>query len=82
MTVAGGNRIDGLWFETWSRPFIRGVVNICIQTSYPNHTQINAEIIVSLHIHHIRYIQVLLINYNTCTVTQYTINRDLVLIFQ
>ena len=29
MTVAGGGRLDGLWFETWSRPFRRGVVDYC-----------------------------------------------------
>jgi hypothetical protein len=29
MTVAGSNKLDGLWFETWSRPFRRGVVDYC-----------------------------------------------------
>jgi hypothetical protein len=27
--VVGGNRLDGLRFETWSRPSIRGVVDYC-----------------------------------------------------
>jgi hypothetical protein len=29
MTVVGGNKLDGLWFETWSRPSRRGVVGYC-----------------------------------------------------
>jgi hypothetical protein len=28
--VVGGNRLDGLWFETWSRFSIRGFVDYCI----------------------------------------------------
>jgi hypothetical protein len=27
--VAGGNRLNGLWFETWSRSFRKGVVGYC-----------------------------------------------------
>jgi hypothetical protein len=30
VTVAGGNRLDGLWFETWSRLSRQGVVDYCI----------------------------------------------------
>ena len=37
-------------------------------TTYSANTQINVEIIVSLHIYHIH---ALLINYNTCTYTQH-----------
>jgi hypothetical protein len=29
VTVAGGNKLDGLWFETWSRLSRRGVVDYC-----------------------------------------------------
>jgi hypothetical protein len=29
VTVAGGSRLDGLWFETWSRSFRPGVVDYC-----------------------------------------------------
>ena len=36
--------------------------------TYSNHTQINAELTVILHIQHI---QALLINYDTCTYTQH-----------
>jgi hypothetical protein len=28
--VAGNSRLDGLWFETWSISFRRGVVDYCI----------------------------------------------------
>jgi hypothetical protein len=27
--VASGNKLDGLWFETWSRLSIQGIVNYC-----------------------------------------------------
>jgi hypothetical protein len=30
MIVVGGNKLDGLWFETWSRPSIQGVLDYCI----------------------------------------------------
>jgi hypothetical protein len=29
VTVAGGNRLDDLWFETWSKLSKQGVVNYC-----------------------------------------------------
>jgi hypothetical protein len=29
VTIAGSNRLDGLWVETWNRPFRRGVVDYC-----------------------------------------------------
>ena len=29
MTIASSNRLDGLWVETWSRPFRQGVVDYC-----------------------------------------------------
>jgi hypothetical protein len=29
MTVAGSSRLDGLCFETWSRPSRQGVVDYC-----------------------------------------------------
>jgi hypothetical protein len=32
VSVAGGNMIDGPWFETWSRHFIQGVVGYCNST--------------------------------------------------
>jgi hypothetical protein len=30
VTIAGGNKLDGLWFETWSRIFRHGVVDMTI----------------------------------------------------
>jgi len=42
-----------------------------IQMTYSNNTHINVEIIVRLHIHHIKYIQALLISYITCKITQH-----------
>jgi hypothetical protein len=34
VTVVDGNMLDGLWFETWRKLFIRGVVDYCSSVAW------------------------------------------------
>jgi hypothetical protein len=43
VTVAGDNRSDGLWFETWSRLSRHGVVNMTIYIHVPKEKRTKLE---------------------------------------